>query len=1515
MRLTATLGIFLLLSVTSLAQTINDYRTIFSGNWNSITTWQRFNGTTWVGAATPPNASSNDITIQLLHTVTIPNGQTVSADQVFVDGNLTIAAGGTLNLANGAGADLTIGNVLSTLTVQGTLNRGNLTTIVNAFSAANIIFGSGGSYIHSYTITMGDLPAATWDPQSTLNLTGYTNTTTLTADNSWDQTFGNVVFNSPGQRGLIDLAGNIKTIKGNLTVTSTGNNIVQFSNTESVTILIGDAVSPIGGDVSISGTSRVTFNSSGTVVLDIYGNLDVTSTHSLGSHFTYTGNTTVNLFGDFSMNAGANGKLRLGAAGTTGVTTWNIYQDFNLVNGRVDENGSATTQGNLRFLANGTQTFANTGTMGGYLNYYVSPSTTLDLGTSAVSGASPSAFVLDGGTVILGSLDPLGALGTSSGNIRTPSAFRVYNPGSTIIYQGSGGQFMGNGQPTDTDVTTIIDNPSGVELTANRTLYGTTVLQSGNLDINDFILSINGTIQNTGGNFAGSALSRLVIQGTGDGDFGDISFDPAFNSLSYLTINRTGTNVSATLTSPLVLIDNLNLTRGTLINNSSLSMTDNALVTRYETSEFQGNAPTAVSGTYHVTYRTLSPAGGPFAVLSPGAEIPTNSTDLGNLTLQPQQNGDEFILNQNITVNGIVTLTRGSFSPGAFNVTMNGDNWNDNGGTFVPGDGLIIFNDSTVVGGTGTPLFGHIQVNAGSKLIYSKSFIIQGNINFIAGSSFDMDNFTATFSGGDTQAISANGATFYNITISKSSGQGIVLNSPLMLAGLLQFTSPSANVNLQSNGNLHLVSSSDAAGSGTASIYRLLSGNQVSGEVTVERYMSGEGRIYRFISSPVATATVAQLQDDFLVQGNFDDPSPTQNICNVKANSTTSTLFWYDETVAGPIGNGYIPYPSPGNSAAGSPLVVGRGYAAYIRQCVLPTLIDYEGQVNQGTFSLPVTYTVTDPSGDGWNLVGNPYPSAIDWDLSGWTKTRISSMIAVTDNGSGMTRYYDAGVTEDIPNGQIALGQGFWVRATAANPVLTIRENVKVTNASEFFRERSSFIPSMVIALSDGNETDKAYIKTISEASGSLDEYDAPKILNTNFNLSILSEDNHPLAINALNDIPCGSGLNLKTEGLEAGNYTLNLDTRNFFDAYEFTLVDRFTNNKVNIKDGHYSFQVTDESGSSSQDRFYIEVKSISADLNISITAPKGACGEMNEVKLATSEPGITYSIWSEAGNQLSTEVPGSGEPINFQVSTSSLSDGVNTLYVKATAPCSALPLSSAFSIIKSSPIIVKVSQEFACKSGSTRLMASAEHGDATYQWFDKESGGELLFTGPAFETPVSAKSKTYYVVAMNNESGCYSTPSPATTEVINFTEPEITATGSTLSSNFADGNQWYFEGAAIHGATGQSLSVTEPGLYELMVQFHGCSLSASYNFESGPAGLQVYPNPTIDEFTLSGIDETILQVELATPLGQQLSIIYKKGQKFDGQVNLRSLQDGLYLLIVTKAEQKYSYRIFKRAK
>jgi hypothetical protein len=432
---------------------------------------------------------------------------------------------------------------------------------------------------------------------------------------------------------------------------------------------------------------------------------------------------------------------------------------------------------------------------------------------------------------------------------------------------------------------------------------------------------------------------------------------------------------------------------------------------------------------------------------------------------------------------------------------------------------------------------------------------------------------------------------------------------------------------------------------------------------------------------------VAQWKDDFPITGRFIDPTPSQTICGRAIIPSSASLFYYSEATTGNVDKGYLQYPVTGMSTANSPLEVGRGYSAFIRACDVPTIVDVTGPINQGLLNLPVTFTNTpDVAANGWNLVGNPYPATIDWDISGWTKTRISPVISIMDNGAGMMRYYDPGVSNDIPNGLIASGQAFFVRATAANPVLSIRENVKVTTGGEFFREGAPSVESFSLRFSNADQYDIAYVKLNDEALPGLDDFDAPKIYNPTFSFSTVAADQRPMAINALNSLDCQSVIPLEMQGVtEAGVYSIALNLRGMA-GYRFVLTDRYLQTTTNLNNQVYNFEITAEAASKATDRFSVQVEEILPDETLVVSAPSilhDASTEY-EVVLETSEKGVVYSLVAPGTGKIVAEpITGTGNAIAFPLAVDSLLDGENQLEVTAVRYCKSVLVGTVFSVLK----------------------------------------------------------------------------------------------------------------------------------------------------------------------------------------------------------------------------------------
>lgn len=1213
--------------------------TVQPGAWN--------NSATWTGGVVPTAANSTSIIVG--HNVNIPTGFNASIDQVTVNQGitLTVDTGGTLTLLNDGtvASDLTLFNDginFGFLQASGLVICSNLATF-SGTGALNVSFLGGSVYRHAYTATEGSLPLATWNATSTVEVTGYNANITATPAGNWGQAFGHFNYNCAGQPFIstVDFAGQLVSIAGNFTVTAT--NAGPSSNGS---ILLSSGQNPtinVGGNFSVLGTSRFYISTTGaTTTLNVGGNISVMSTNTKGYGITTGGTCILDAGGSFTLDA-VGGKFYLANGG--GVATLRLDGDFTVLN------GSFLGSGNLQFTGNTTQNFVDGTPFTGAVNYLIAPSATLNVSTNVLGGSG--SFTLQG-AIRLGSTEPTGAIAnnTSVGNIRTPLATRDYQLNSRIVYSGVAAQFIGIGHPSTANVITRVDNPSGVTLAAavtiggvleltqgilsvgnqTLTLSGTVVmgtgsvgvttsssiivngtgalgalpfaagaqtignftlnrtssgsatfnndvtidgvltLTNGDLIFNNQTLALRGTLSRTSGFLSGNTASTLNIGGSG-GLGSTLAFSLSGNSVGTLSINRPGTgNVS--LSGILNVATAVNLTSGGLVNTGSIVLANGVTVTRNAGTLATNRFSNAAGDSYNVTYTGTG--------ISTSLELPdpADNVDLNNITF----NGGTITNAQNFTVNGTALFSAGAFQNGTRIITMEGTNWTVNGGSFVPATGTVIFNGNTVVGGSGTFAFNIITVNNSASLTFpSTNVSVSSNFTINPGGTFSAGSGTVTFNGSSGQNLSANGADFFDIIINKPTGN-LTLTSLLDVIGTITIQSPTT---LATGNNLTLLSTSDGA-SGNASIGPLLGGAAVTGNVTVQRFMSTEGTINRYISTPVTNAPVSQLQDDFSVTGPF---TGTSFPCTGCVNNGYS-LREYLEYVPGDFNASYSGYPKTNASQILQP---GKGYAAYMWQGNIQITWDVAGPINSGTVNLPVTYTNSGrPNDDGWNLVGNPFPSSIVWDNgAGWTRNQIAPIVYVTDNnapGSVFRSWNPNTLVGDIPGGRIATGQAFWVYASGAGASLSVNEQAKTTTGV-FFRERQA--EHVIVSVSHNNITDNSFVVIHPEATNMFDiEYDAVKLENEIFTVSIADQDARKLSMYAVKEISDDAVLPLNVRTNEAGQYTFKLSNLGSFSkGSNVYLVDKDLNKSIHMTpNAQYSFTVED-AGKEYADRFYLTFK------------------------------------------------------------------------------------------------------------------------------------------------------------------------------------------------------------------------------------------------------------------------------------------------------------------------------------
>jgi len=225
------------------------------------------------------------------------------------------------------------------------------------------------------------------------------------------------------------------------------------------------------------------------------------------------------------------------------------------------------------------------------------------------------------------------------------------------------------------------------------------------------------------------------------------------------------------------------------------------------------------------------------------------------------------------------------------------------------------------------------------------------------------------------------------------------------------------------------------------------------------------------------------------------------------------------------------------------PLTPGKGYSAWTDPALLGnTTVTYtDGSFNQGTVSLPVSIS----GAPGWNVVGNPYPSAIDWDDASWTKTNIDGSIYVW-NGSGYLVWN--GTVGSLTDGIIPAFQGFYVKASGASPELQVNDAARVHGPTPY---KNSGIENLLKVTASGNSySDATFINFNENATTGFDsQYDAHKIFGIEEAPQIYCQtEAGDLAINVLPEYYQGLVIPLGFKfGIDA-EYTIRIENMSSFD-------------------------------------------------------------------------------------------------------------------------------------------------------------------------------------------------------------------------------------------------------------------------------------------------------------------------------------------------------------------------------
>ena len=398
----------------------------------------------------------------------------------------------------------------------------------------------------------------------------------------------------------------------------------------------------------------------------------------------------------------------------------------------------------------------------------------------------------------------------------------------------------------------------------------------------------------------------------------------------------------------------------------------------------------------------------------------------------------------------------------------------------APAQGLII------------PSGGYMIANNGNIVVTA---------NWVNNGSFTSNGGTLIFAGAVQTLGGTSSTQFTNLTIAAGSNTKII-SSGQMVNGIVL-----SNDTLNANGNLTLLS--------TAAQTALVSGSgsgEVIGNLTMQRYLpSGFG--YKYFSSPFTSDMVNDFSSEINLATSFPD------------------VYSFNESLSSA---GWVNYTNP--SGLLTPMA---GYAVNFGSSSAPLTVSLTGVVNNHTISSPTLYNHNQTYTLGFNLVGNPYPSPIDWNAAGgWTKTNIDNAIYFFSNGTvsqytGTYSSYVNGVSSNgIASNIIAAMQGFFIHVSngtfPVSGLLAVNNTARNLNLTTmFFDYTVPQAPSPFIRLSAGfydlgPDGDPAAFYFKAGADGAFDkQLDALKLMNTHPgipNLYAIATDTARLSIYALPD-------------------------------------------------------------------------------------------------------------------------------------------------------------------------------------------------------------------------------------------------------------------------------------------------------------------------------------------------------------------------------------------------------------
>jgi hypothetical protein len=316
------------------------------------------------------------------------------------------------------------------------------------------------------------------------------------------------------------------------------------------------------------------------------------------------------------------------------------------------------------------------------------------------------------------------------------------------------------------------------------------------------------------------------------------------------------------------------------------------------------------------------------------------------------------------------------------------------------------------------------------------------------------------------------------------------------------------------------------------------------------------------------------------------------------------------------------------------------------------------------------------------------------------------------------------------------------------------------------------------------------------------------------------------------------------------------------------------------------------------------------------ITGTAAVCGGANGISYSTGTitNAVSY-VWSlPAGATIATGAGTNSITVSFDPLASS---GNITVY--GNNPCGNGTSSPPF-VVTVTPLPatagVITGETVVCQGETGIIYSVTPIANATgYVWTLPAGATIIAGTNTNSITVDFNSSSVSGMITVNGTNSCGNgAVSPDFTVTVNPVPPTpvitLDLTGQ-LMSNATAGNQWYFEGTAISGATGQTYIPMQSGNYTCIVTLNGCSSAVSNEIYVVMTGMEnlsddrtvtLYPNPSNGQFTIRihTVKQEKYDLKVTNNLG--LSVYEQKDVTGNGSkeqnLDLRSVPAGVYWVV-----------------